>query len=149
MPKEPYAGGILNTSQPFTAKSDVVGTMVCILHARAEERGLELILNPSRALTRSSIQELVVTDESQASPGAVVNRVAYLGFFEIDTGGIALVGDTVEIEGREIGQVIGFDLTHAPNHINVIVQVTQLKSGAEMGLALGDRITLRYTGEKA
>jgi hypothetical protein len=148
MPKEPYAGGILDTQQPFTAKSDVVGAVVCIMDARAEERGFELIPSPSRAFARGSIQELIVTDEPQAAPGAVVNRVAYVCFFEIETGGIVLSGDTVSIEDREIGQVAGFDLTHTPNHMNVIVRVAQPRSGAEMGLALGDQVTLRYTGER-
>jgi hypothetical protein len=148
MPKEPYAGDILDTQQPFTAKSDVVGTVVCIMNAHAEERGFELIPSPSRAFVRGSIQELIVTDEPQASPGTVVNRVAYVCFFEIEIGGIVLAGDMVEIGGQELGQVAGFDLTHAPNHMNVIVHVAQPRSGAEMGVALGDRVTLRYAVER-
>ncbi|NIO68142.1 MAG: hypothetical protein GTN71_03570, partial [Anaerolineae bacterium] len=90
MSKEPHAGGILD-KYPYVDKRDVVGRVVCILDARSENRGMELSIHPSRAMPKGEIHELVATDDPQARPGKVVDRVAYIGFFEVEEGGIILV----------------------------------------------------------
>lgn len=140
MSKEPHGSGILD-KYPYAAKSDVVGTLVCILDARSEERGMELIIHPSRALRRGEIHELAITDDPEAGPERTVDRVAYLAFFSVEEGGIVLVGDKVKVGKQEIGTVAGFDLTHFPNHMNILVRSTERKTGPELGLSLGDSIT--------
>jgi hypothetical protein len=140
MSKEPHGSGILD-KYPYAAKTDVVGKLVCILDARSEERGMELIIHPSRALCQGEIHELAVTDDPQAGPEHVVDRVAYLAFFTVEKGGIVLVGDTVEVGRQVIGEVVGFDLVHFPNHMNILVRSVEQKTGPELGLSLGDSIT--------
>jgi kynureninase len=144
MSKEPH-GTLILDKYPYAAKSDVTGTLVCLLDARSEERGMELIIHPSRALCGNEIHELAVTDDPQAAPDYVVDRVAYLAFFSVEEGGIVLVGDRVEVAGKEIGEVAGFDLTHAPNHMNVLLRAKDRKTGPELGLCLGDPIVFRST----
>jgi uncharacterized protein YuzE len=139
MSKEPHAGGILD-KYPYTDKSDVVGRVVCILDARAENRGMELSIHPSRAVPKGEIHELVTTDDPQARPGKVVDRVAYISFFEVEKGGIILVNDQVTVEGQEVGQVVGFDFTHAPNHLNILIRTATPMTGPELGLKLGGRV---------
>ena len=139
MSKEPHGSGILD-KYPYAAKTDVVGKLICILDARSEERGMELVIHPSRALCQGEIHELAVTDDPQACPEHIVDRVAYLAFFTVQEGGIVLVGDKVEADGREIGEVVGFDLTHFPNHMNVLIRSVERNTGLELGLTLGDSI---------
>jgi len=139
MSKEPHAGGILD-KYPYADKSDVVGRIVCILDARSENRGMELSIHPSRAVPKGEIHELVATDDLQAGPGKMVDRVAYICFFEIEEGGIILVNDRVTVGGREVGQVVGFDFTHAPNHLNILIRAATPLTGPELGLKLGDRV---------
>jgi uncharacterized protein YuzE len=142
MSKEPHGTGILD-KYPYAAKSDVEGRLVCILDARSEERGMVLVIHPSRALCRNEIHELAVTDDPEAAPDGVVDRVAYLAFFSVDEGGIVLVGDRVEVDGKEVGEVAGFDLTHAPNHLNILLRAQNRKTGPQLGLCLGDSIVFR------
>ncbi len=139
MSKEPHAGGILD-KYPYADKSDVVGCMVCILDARSENRGMELGIHPSRAVPKGEIHELVATDDPQVRPGKVVDRVAYIGFFEVEEGGIILVNDQVTVDGQEVGQVVGFDFTHAPNHLNILIRTATPMTGLELGLKLGGRV---------
>jgi uncharacterized protein YuzE len=139
MSKEPHAGGILD-KYPYADKRDVVGSVVCILDARSENRGMELSIHPSRAVLKGEIHELVATDDLQAGPGQVVDRVAYIAFFEVEKGGIILVSDRVTMEGQEVGQVVGFDFTHAPNHLNILVTGETPMTGSELGLKLGGRV---------
>ena len=140
MSKEPHGSAILD-KYPYAAKSDVVGKLVCILDARSEERGMELIIHPSRALRRGEIHELAITDDPEAGPEHTVDRVAYLAFFSVEEGGIVLVGDKVKVGKQEMGKVAGFDITHFPNHMNILVRSTERKTGPELGLSLGDSIT--------
>jgi uncharacterized protein YuzE len=142
MSKEPHGTGLLD-KYPYAAKSDVEGRLVCILDARSDERGMELILHPSRALCRGEIHELALTDDPEAAPQRTVDRVAYLAFFTVEEGGIVLVGDKVEVDGKEIGEVVGFDLTHAPNHMNVLLRARERKTGGQLGLRLRDSIVFR------
>jgi uncharacterized protein YuzE len=126
-------------------KSPVVGEINCILHARSEKRQMELSIHPSRAIVKNEIHELILTDESEANMGQVVNRVAYLGFFEVVRGGIILVGDKVEIDGEQTGHVAGFDFTHFPNHINLCIRGTgKLQTGYESGIKVGSNIIFRF-----
>ena len=139
MSREPHVGGILD-KYPYADKSDVVGHVVCILDARSENRGMELSIHPSRAVLKGEIHELVATDDLQAKPGKVVDKVAYISFFEVQKGGIILVNDQVTVEGQELGQVAGFDFTHAPNHLNILVRTEAPVTGPELGLKLGGRV---------
>jgi hypothetical protein len=142
--KEPHGSGILD-KYPYAAKSDVVGRVVCVLDARSDQRGMELTIHPSRALCKNEIHELALTDESSAGPGLTVDSVAYLAFFVVDVGGIVLQGDTVMASGQRLGKVVGFDTTHFPNHLNVLLRADRRQTGLEVGLRLGDDITFAST----
>ncbi|MGW8178994.1 MAG: DUF6917 domain-containing protein, partial [bacterium] len=65
------------------------------------------------------------------------NRVRAIGFFEITKSGLIVAGDDVWIEDRLLGKLAGFDLTHMPNHINVVVKAESLD---EPVLRVGDKI---------
>ena len=143
MSKEPHGTDILD-KYPYAAKSEVVGKIVCVLDARSEERGMQLMLHPSRAVCRGEIHELAVTDDTQAGPESTVERVAYVAFFSVEQGGIVLVGDKVEINGTELGALVGFDNTHFPNHLNLLVRNSDPKTGPELGLRLGDPIVFSF-----
>jgi len=51
-----------------------------------------------------------------------------------------VIGDEVIADGVKIGEVAGFDETHFPNHMNILIRVKELKTGFEMGLKLGTSI---------
>ena len=142
---DPYQNQLLNTVSPCAAHFPVPGRIVCILHARAEARGLSLAPFPSRAVLQHEIHELIITAE-QAAPGQTVNRIAYLAFFEVLESGILWAGDTLRLGEQTLGQLIGYDMTHMPNHMNIIVRVSEpLKTGLELGLQLGQSLRFEHT----
>jgi hypothetical protein len=141
---DPYINKLLDQELPCKEKSVVTGRINCILHARAEQRGLELCPFPSRALLKHEIHELILTAEP-ASPGKTVNKIAYLGYFEVEEGGVLWVGDQVEINGSPTGFLAGYDLTHFPNHMNIVIQTQEpLQTGFEQGLQVGAAIRFRF-----
>jgi hypothetical protein len=143
---DPYINNLLDQELPCKEKPDLVGKIVCVLHARAENRGLQLCPFPSRAVLKHEVHELIVTAEETARPGAVVNQIAYTAFFEVLESGMLWAGDRLLINGLPAGYLVGYDFAHMPNHMNIIVQAgAPLKTGYEAGLHPGDEIRFVFT----
>lgn len=148
MAADPYARGLF-AANPYARSTAVAGRLVTVLDAHLCGRGLQLIKPISRALRRYDVHELILTDDPAAKPGGVVQRVWYAGFFEVRVGGMALVGAAVTVGGKLLGMVAGFDETHMPNHLNIVVGTTAPATGMQLGLALGDRVTLAGRGPES
>jgi hypothetical protein len=116
---------------------------VAILDLILDARGMQLIDPKSRALSKFSICEIAITDEVATKPGHIINHVGYLGFFEVTMGGVAIVGDNFLINETLVGRLIGFDVAHAPNHLNVVIKVDEMTTGEKMQLKIGDQVKIR------
>lgn len=132
---DPYSAGLFKEN-PFGPRRPTTGHLVAVLKGKLEGRQLQLIAPVSRVLQQGEIHELIATDE-EAGPGQVVGRVAYLGFFEVAQGGVIVVGDELLIAGEIIGILAGFDTTHLPNHLNIVVKRSDRRTGLELGLEVG------------
>jgi hypothetical protein len=141
---DPHQEQVLDTDSPYVGKRTVEGRVVCVLHARSERRGMQLELHPSRAVPAGEIHELALTDDPAARPGARVERVAYVGFVEIARGGVILVGDWVTLGAQDIGRVVGFDGTHFPNHMNILVRGPQWHTGQELGVVAEESVLFTF-----
>jgi hypothetical protein len=128
------------TPDVYGDRRPVSGEVVALLHIFFEDRGLKLLEAKSRAMQRGEIHELMVTDERGAGPGCGVDRVRAVAFFEVEAGGLAVVGDEVTISGRRLGTLAGYDMTHMPNHMGVLVKALSVDE-PEMGV--GDRVLIR------
>lgn len=131
---EPYAKGMI-LSDPYNQRRPTAGALVAVMNLRLEHRGLQLIPMPTRALRAGDVHELIVT-ATQAEPGGRVDEVAYLGFFEVAQGSLLKQGDRLSVDGRVLGEVVGFDETHMPNHLNIVIRTADARSGEEQGLKL-------------
>jgi hypothetical protein len=125
MTAEPYQARKIPDHWVKSPKRVVIGRIVAVSGVRLWQRGTELIYPRSRAFPQGSIVELTVTDDKPANPGDTVNSVLYLGFFEVQQGGIIVVGESVEVKGTLVGVVAGFSDIHYPNHLNLIVTGTE------------------------
>ena len=144
--REPHAEGLLNDPFPYVAKRLVAGQLVCVLRAASEDRGMQLEVFPSRAVQQGEVHELAVIDDPAIGRGQTVSKISYLGFVEITQGSVVLAGDLVEIDGQKVGQVVGFDLTHFPNHMGIIIRVAKSFTGEELGLKIGQPVAFRFAG---
>jgi len=139
---EPYASGMIKKS-PYVKKKIIKGNIVVILDFATKERGLNLIKPHSRAVKKNEIHEIMTTAEKGAAPGEAVNDVAYVGFFEVEESGVIVTGDSVYIGAKLIGEVVGFDDTHMPNHQNIVLYSSENKTGTELKIDLGDKILFK------
>ena len=128
------------TQLRYTAKRHVVGELIYVFSLRIDERWMKLENLPSRALKVGEIHELIVSSDAGLKPGAGVKDVAYIGFFEVETSGIAEIGDEVWSDDCHLGTLAGFDLTHYPNQLNIVLATHDARTGAELELNLGRAI---------
>ena len=139
MDEVPYDPKLI-TPSVYGDRRPVLGEVVALLHITFQDRGLKLIQARSRALLKNEIHELMITDEEGVAPGGGADRVSAIAFFEVKRGGLAVVGDEVTIDGRALGALAGFDMTHMPNHMNVLVKSASLEVPP---IRVGDEVRLR------
>ena len=139
MAEAPYDPKLI-TPSVYGDRRPVTGEIVALLHITFQERGLKLIQSRSRALCKGEIHELMITDEEGAAPGGGADRVSAIAFFEVITGGLVVVGDKVTMKRELLGTVAGYDMTHMPNHMNVLLKADSLEPPA---LKVGDRLGFR------
>lgn len=137
---DPYARNMFDKFNPYYLKRPVRGRLAVVLDGVFDDRGLQLIKPPSRALKAAEIHEFILTDEEK-SPGDSVNRIGYVGFAEITVGGVIIIGDPVRVGNKMIGKIAGFDETHMPNHLNILIQGSRT-SGRELALSLEDEMVI-------
>lgn len=133
--QDPYKAGMFKKN-PYASKVPIKAALCVVLDGRLEQRGLELMTPPSRCVLKHEIHELILTDEQDAGPGKHVDRIAYLGFMEIQEGGVIVSGDQVKMGDQIIGEIAGFDPTHLPNHLNIIIKSPERHTGVEMNAQL-------------
>ena len=138
---EPYQREMLKTD-PYYRKKECEGELCVVLDGLVENRGIQLMTPPSRVLLAGEIHELIVTDEQEAKPGTEVNRIAYWGFFEVKEATVIVAGDEIVVGGICQGRIAGFDGTHMPNHLNIVIYTEKRVSGADSGLQLGDKVEI-------
>ena len=140
--RDPYKRGML-TSNPYIERVPVSSRVVAVLEFRSHERGLILIPHPARAILRGSIHELVSTDVQDAAPNKTAESMGAVAFVEFSTGGIIREGDAVLLSRKKIGEIVGFDETHLPNHYNIVFRSNELLTGVSLGLRLMEKVTFR------
>jgi L-arabinose 1- dehydrogenase len=139
---EPYQGHIV-PRELKCLKNPLDGYVVGVLGNAAERRGMMLIPMPSRVVRTGDVHELVSTTDA-ARPGDTVDAVGYLAWVAFDHPGVIVVGDVVHVDGSQLGEVCGFDETHAPNHLNIVIQTSHLLTGRTAHLEPNVRVT--FTG---
>ena len=137
---DPYINN-LKKRAPECEKLPICTRLVVILSSYHENRGLQLIQQSTRAVLANEVHEIIITDKESAEPGSTVDRIAYLGFVEFISGGVLMYGDLVKVNNVEIGKLAGFDYTHMPNHMNIVVKSPKLKSGKEQKIQLRDTLS--------
>lgn len=114
--------------------------VVAVLHGHATARRLELTVHPSRAVRAGEVLEIFATDEPDKGPNSTVDRVGYVACVAVKQSGMILIKDAVSLEGKLVGTVIGFDETHLPNHMNIVIHTSSLQTGRDLGARLGDEV---------
>lgn len=128
-------------------KSAVAGHLVKLLTHTRTERGMTLADYATRCVLRGEIHELVTTDQRDAVAGDRIDRVGFVGFVELENGGVVERGDVALSGGVEFGRVLGFDDCHFPNHLNVLIASDRLLTATELEAVVGGEIRFEPSPE--
>jgi predicted dehydrogenase len=123
-----------------TSKAPVSAELVKLLHHRRDDRGMVLSPSRSRCIAAGELHELVTTTDRPSAPGDPVDVVGFIGFAAFKAPAIVERGDAVWLADRQIGVVAGFDECHAPNHLNIIIDVPQLVAAGDLDARVGHLI---------
>jgi len=140
---DPYQSGIV-AKVSFTAKRTVAAKIVAVLKGTLEDRGLKIIFPGSRAVRKHDVIELMTTPQKQCKPGDRVDRVTYIGFAEIQTSGVLRIGDQAILKGAPQWVIVGFDETHYPNHLNVIMKPVAEQAESTPDVQLEDSLEFQF-----
>lgn len=113
----------------YRERRPVKGEVVTIIDVTFSSSGIDLTDAWSRAVSRGEVHEIMVwnpLEEGEGDAGAVA-------FIEITQGGNMVNGDEVRLDGVPIGTLSGFDYNHMPNHMNLVVEVNDLKLPLKLG----------------
>ena len=126
----------------FSQKRVIRGSWSAIMTLERSDRGMILTPFRTRCLRTGDIHEFVLCGDG-LNPNEPIDRVSYLGFGEILTGGVAEIGDGFYVDGKLLGTLIGFDETHAPNHYNILIASNRLLPGSTLGLQVDGEFSIR------
>lgn len=131
---DPYSSNI----DSVIVKQDLIGRIVTIHGTVRRNRGLNIIIQKTRAIKKGEIHELIITNNNILNSNRIIDDVAIIGFMEFLTTGLIKTGDKLYVRNNKIGEIIGFNETHMPNHQNIIIYSKKLITGLGLKLNFGN-----------
>jgi hypothetical protein len=144
---EPYRDRLLDTPRPFFATRQLAAVVVAVTQPSAFCEA-DLTIQPSRAVLRDAVHEVLASSEKTSHPGERLHRCHSVGYVEFSNSGILLAGQRVSIAGRPWAEVIGFDESPLPDHICIVVRPESAKQSRSTPLAItGQQLSFRTPAE--
>ena len=119
----------------YGAKRAILGEVITEVNATG--RGLQLSKNWSRSVLRGEIHEIMLTG-SIISPGDALPEFRAIAFFKATQGSHSVIGDKLYLNDAEVGVLIGYEMNHMPNHMNIV-----FKADGKPEFKLGDLVKIQ------
>jgi hypothetical protein len=84
------------------------------------------------------IHEIMLT-KTLLSPGDELKEFTAIAFFEAYQGSHSVIGDILYLNEVEVGTLVGYEMNHMPNHMNIVFMV----EGEVPDFKLGDKIRIQ------
>lgn len=134
---EPYLD---NTTKSIIYKTPVVSSLCSVHGTRRKNRTLKPMVQKTRCIEQGSIHEIIIVEEQKLKEEGVIQDTAYIGFSQFLNGGLLECGDTVYLNNMLLGELAGFDDTHMPNHLNILISRADLTTGMDLKCNFGDLV---------
>jgi len=159
---EPHAEFDIDIKETYAQKSPMRARVVAVMDLAMQGRNLELIDTPSRGLRKHEVHQLTLTDDPvlppttdvfpedmrpDGEPEHLARNASVLCFFEVLDSGLVLTGDEFVCNDEVLGDVRGYDVTHHPNHYNVVLHAPQRRTGVDVGLEPDDTLVIQSRNE--
>ena len=111
-------------------------TFVMVLGHDRADREMEKGSFLTRCVQAGEVHELVAVKANTLDNGKY-HGASYLGFVTFNGPAVIYVGESLLIDGKQIGVLGGFDYTHFPNHMNILIETEQPTNGKNLGIIVG------------
>ena len=125
----------------FTSKTETTARLFAVLNRKSHNCEIKLTTKISHIVGRGDVLELIVTTKSEACSNSEINNVHHIGLVEVSETGLLLCDDSVSVLDKKMGNIIGFYKNPLSNHLNIVMQCDNIKTGKELGLPLDALIT--------
>jgi hypothetical protein len=116
---------------------------IAIMALKHFNRGMIASEFHTRCVRRGEVHELICVKEHK--DGLIdLNDAWYLGFIEFTDSCVLAKGMLLKIKGKIIGKLIAFDMTHAPNHLNILLASHEPQTGEELSIQLNEISHFEY-----
>ena len=117
--------------------SVIASRFVAVMAMQIANRGMIASQFHTRCVQQGEVHELVCLYED--NQGRIdLNDAWYLGFIEFCQSCVLAKGMRVEINGECVGRLVAFDMTHAPNHLNILLAHPSPRTGREKNIQIGE-----------
>jgi hypothetical protein len=116
--------------------SPVEITFVMVLGHDRADREMEKGSFLTRCVQAGEVHELVAVNAGSLDNGKY-HGASYLGFVAFNGPAVIYVGENLFVGGNRIGVLGGFDYTHFPNHMNILIETEQPTNGQKLGIRIG------------
>lgn len=127
----------------FSDKQPVRARWIAVMNHVRTKRCIVLTDFRTRCVQSGEIHEFITCESSTS--GVPIDDVSYLGFAEIVDGGVLQIGDEIQLNDKLAVRILGFDYTHMPNHMNILVVAPNRVTGSEAGLRVGQDFYAKQT----
>lgn len=111
---------------------------VAVMAMATPNRGMIASEFHTRCVQKGEVHELICLYENE--DGQVdLNDAWYLGFIEFQQGCVLAKGMQLSVNGEYVGTLVAFDMTHSPNHLNILLAHPSPKTGQQQGIQVGDQ----------
>jgi len=129
-------GKKINRPSYYGSKRAILGEVVAEVNASGGR--LQLSEAWSRSILSGEIHEIMLTGSTH-SPGDTLPGFTAVAFFEATQAGHSVIGDRLYLNGEEIATLIGYEMNHMPNHMNIVFTAT----GEYPEFRLGDQVRVQ------
>jgi len=120
---------VVEAPRIYRDRRPVRGEVVTIIDVTFDSSGIDLVESWSRAVPRGDVHEIMVWNPAEEGG----DDAAAVAFIEITQGGNIVNGDEVRVDGEPVGNLVGFDYNHMPNHMNIVVETKSLDLPLKLG----------------
>ena len=116
----------------YSSKSSIKFRIKAVMKNKRIDRKLKLSEYVTRCINKNQLHEFLIANDWNNDKNKLLNDISYIGFMECTECGVIEIGDTIsDDKGIIVGTVIGFDYTHMPNHMNIVLKSASEETGKE------------------
>ncbi len=128
----------------YSSKSSIKFRIKAVMKNKRIDRKLKLSEYVTRCINKNQLHEFLIANDWNNDKNKLLNDISYIGFMECIECGVIEIGDNFSDDnGTIVGTIIGFDYTHMPNHMNIVLKSVSTETGKERNYKVNQEFEIK------